>query len=1049
MNRHVSKKTIEQLCGKVSVRSGDALRRSNKVKFIEYLEDSCRAEVHSTEVFEVSIQDGPGGSFQTACSCPKLVSFKQECQHVAAVLLSIHEYQKNGTFPDRKRKPAEEPDYGYAAGLLTAFDDQPVLSTGEQHYFEKREVLQAAFTLKPVQIGTGDNRMALKMTVHGEAVERIGEFLKHIKQREAYPFSSFLFDTGRFCFARETDAVFAALAEHSRYDEGEELILQPEVWNQVLPLLKKAPLVSVEAGNRAYDGVLQSKDKLPLQFDLYEEDRGYRLRTDGLKQLVMLASFETVLADGVFYPLSTLDYARLAEIKRVTDSAGSKSVPIPPDQIRVYLQKVVPGLQKLGRVHVSDTLSKKMADTPLKARLYLDRLKQRLLAGLEFQYGSITFNPLDEKEVLALKRVIRDSEKEDIILKMMEESSFAKTDGGYFLQNELLEYEFLYHVLPKLEKLVQVHATTAIRTRIVREPAPPRIKVQAKKERTNWLEFKFELDDIPEKQIREVLLAIKEKKKYYRLKSGALLSLEKREYEEIRRFLEAAPVQEEDWDQILDVPMLEGMKLLDALEGSNPAELHASFHRMMDRILNPDENKYLVPDRLDPVLKEYQKKGFRWLKALAEMGVGGILADDMGLGKTLQSIAFICSILPEMQKNGRPVLVVCPSSLVYNWRNEFEKFAPELKVSVMSGSRADRLKLFDQDAQVLIASYTILRKDIHSFEKKLFHTVFFDEAQAFKNPVTQTARAVKKIKADHRFALTGTPVENSQEELWSIFHAVFPELFMGIKEYSKLTRKQIARRIRPFLLRRIKEDVLSELPEKMESIETADLLPEQKKLYGAFLAKLRHDALKHLDKDTFPNQRIRILAGITRLRQICCHPALFIDDYKGGSGKFALLLKILEEARLSGRRVLIFSQFTQMLDLIGRELAQNGVPFFYLDGQTPLEERVELCSRFNAGENSHFLISLKAGGTGLNLTGADTVIHYDSWWNPAVEEQAADRAHRMGQTSQVQVIKLISRGTIEEKMNELLNRKRLLIKELIDYKSDALLTREDLMHLLD
>jgi SNF2 family DNA or RNA helicase len=248
----------------------------------------------------------------------------------------------------------------------------------------------------------------------------------------------------------------------------------------------------------------------------------------------------------------------------------------------------------------------------------------------------------------------------------------------------------------------------------------------------------------------------------------------------------------------------------------------------------------------------------------------------------------------------------------------------------------------------------------------------------------------------------------------------------------------------------MKEEVLSELPEKIESLESVELLPEQKKLYAGYLAKLRHDTLKHLDKETIRKNRIRILAGLTRLRQICCHPGLFVDGYHGGSAKFQQLMQILEESRLSGRRVLIFSQFTKMLEMIGRELTGKGLPFFYLDGQTPTEERVKICERFNGGERDLFLISLKAGGTGLNLMGADTVILYDTWWNPAVEEQAADRAHRMGQQNPVQVIKLVARGTIEEKMNELQEKKRNLIEQVIDSdeKMNAMLTEEDIREIL-
>jgi SNF2 family DNA or RNA helicase len=462
--------------------------------------------------------------------------------------------------------------------------------------------------------------------------------------------------------------------------------------------------------------------------------------------------------------------------------------------------------------------------------------------------------------------------------------------------------------------------------------------------------------------------------------------------------------------------------------------------------------EFEVPASLDATLKDYQKHGFKWMKTLAYYGFGGILADDMGLGKTIQSIAFIVSVQSDVRKNNQPVLVVCPSSLTYNWLSEIRKFAPQLKAIVIDGTKAERTTLLKKqtDADVLLISYPLLRREISWFEKETFHTVFFDEAQAFKNPLTQTARAVKKLQADHRFALTGTPVENALEELWSIFHVVFPELFLGLKEFSKLSRKNIVRRIRPFLLRRLKEDVLLELPEKMESLESVELLPEQKKLYAAYLAKLRHDTFKNLDKDTIRKNRIKILAGLTRLRQICCHPGLFVDGYQGKSAKFEQLLQIIEESKLSGRRVLIFSQFTKMLELIGRALTARGLPFFYLDGQTPSEERVEICNRFNRGERDLFLISLKAGGTGLNLMSADTVILYDTWWNPAVEEQAADRAHRMGQQNVVQVIKLVARGTIEEKMNELQDKKRHLIEEIIDSDEKVLstLTEEDIREIL-
>ncbi|MEW8972357.1 MAG: DEAD/DEAH box helicase, partial [Mesobacillus sp.] len=598
--------------------------------------------------------------------------------------------------------------------------------------------------------------------------------------------------------------------------------------------------------------------------------------------------------------------------------------------------------------------------------------------------------------------------------------------------------------------LVQIYATTAVRNRIFREPVRPQIRVKVKKERTNWLEFKFEMDGIPEKQIRDILEALEEKRKFYRLRNGSLMSLETREWEEIQRFLNAGPIQDEDLEKGLNVPIVRGLQLIESFEDGPVLQLEESFRNFLEEISTPGKVNFAVPEKLESILREYQKQGYQWMKTLASYGFGGILADDMGLGKTLQSITYISSELSNVRERQQPILIVCPSSLVYNWLSEFMKFTPEIQAVIIDGNKAERSKLLKDvcGIDVVITSYMLLRKDVHLYEKINFHTVFFDEAQAFKNPLTQTAKAVMNIQANHRFALTGTPIENSTEELWSIFRVVFPELFQGLKEYSHLTSKTIARRIRPFLLRRVKEEVLQELPEKIESIDRVDLLPEQKKLYAAYLAKLRHQTLKQLDKNTIRKNRIRILAGLTRLRQICCHPALFVDGYKGSSAKFDQLKQIIEESRFAGRRVLIFSQFTKMLDLIGRELAYEGIPFFYLDGQTPPEERVETCEKFNTGERDFFLISLKAGGTGLNLTGADTVILYDLWWNPAVEEQAADRAHRMGQKNTVQVIKLIARGTIEEKMNELQDKKRNMIEEIIEEKSPASLTEEDIREIL-
>jgi len=1055
LNITLTQKKIKELCGTVSFKRGEAFYRANKVSFVDYGPDRCEAMVVGTEDFHVVIERDGNDDFGSKCSCPKLASFQKDCQHIAAVLLAIDDYQRKGTIPHGYEFSSTSDEADLATGVLNLFTDQSKRTSVHQLHFENRKVLEVEFICKPVMTGTGYYMIGVELLIGQTKVENLRSFLDAVKQGHS---SSLLYNPSLHCFQKEADTVIQHLIQIVQDDQNPSasmtlLLIPPSSWKQLQVLLTRAPLVKLEYDGHTFDGLTITDELPPLQFDFCEDGgKSYSLKVKGLSRMVVLDSYDSVLSAGKIIRMNTEDCRRLADLKQMLASSGTNQIFIPQGQIRHFFEKVMPGLKKLGHVQLSGALAREFMKTPLIAKLYLDRVKNRLLAGLEFHYENIVVNPLEDQGIIAGSRIIRDEEKENEILQLMEEGSFAKTDGGYFLHNEELEYEFLTHAVPKLQKLVQIYATTAVRNRIFRGNNPPALRVRLKKERTNWLEFKFELDGIPVQQIKEVLMALEEKRKYYRLRNGSLLSLETREFEEIQRFLNGISVENKKLENGFETSILQGLPLLDAIDDSQVLIAEDSFRKLLDNLRHPEGLQFEVPMSLTSILRDYQKRGYQWMKTLAHYGFGGILADDMGLGKTLQSITFILSELADIRERKQPALIVCPSSLSYNWLSELMKFAPEIEAVVVDGNQAERYRIREEamEMDVIITSYPLLRRDIKWYEKQTFHSVFFDEAQAFKNPVTQTARAVKRIKADYRFALTGTPVENSPEELWSIFHVVFPELFKGLKEFSNLTRKKIARRVRPFLLRRMKEDVASELPEKLEFVETAELFPEQKKLYAAYLAKLREDTLKHLDRDTIRKNRIKILAGLTRLRQICCHPALFVDGYKGRSTKLEMLLRIIEESKLSGRRVLIFSQFTKMLELIGRNLAMKGLPFFYLDGGTPSEERLEICNRFNEGERDFFLISLKAGGTGLNLTGADTVILYDIWWNPAVEEQAADRAHRIGQKNVVQVIKLITRGTIEEKISELQDKKKHLIDEIIksDERETSALTEEDILEIL-
>lgn len=1062
MSFTLNKSIIKEVCGETSYKRGEAYYKSNKVIINHYDKNKeiCEATVKGNEDFDVTVEKAKKGDVVAKCSCPSLSSFQTYCQHVAAVLIQINYNQQTGGMSSTSNRNDQ-----LTSGMFQLFADKPLRPKSKQHRFDTREILDVAFICTPVATRSGGALLGIQLKLAKVYfINHIREFLSKVEKRESFHCSNELtYTPDVHSFKQETDAIIQqlikmyhnekmyedALEVHAKQDES-MIFIPPASWKDMLSSLSKVEYVQLKQNEQLFQGLQVSKGLLPLHFEFTKGNNGgFTLHIDGLNRVRVMDMYNNALYDGKLYHLHIEDCMRLIELQKMMSRSNSNQFYIPESKMEHFVTKVVPGLMKLGTVHIDEVISDRVETPSLKAKLYLDRVKNRLLAGLEFHYGNVMINPLEEDGQPSVFN--RDEKKEKEILDIMSESAFAKTEGGYFMHNEEAEYNFLYHVVPTLKGLVDIYATTAIKLRISKGDVVPLIRVR-RKERIDWLSFRFDIKGIPEAEIKGVLAALEEKRKYYRLANGSFLSLESKEFNEINQFIKESDIRKEFLHgEEVNVPLIRSVKWMNGLHEGNVLSLDDSVQELVENIQNPKKLKFAVPNTLNAEMRKYQVYGFEWMKTLAYYRFGGILADDMGLGKTLQSIAFIDSVLPEIREKKLPILVVSPSSLVYNWFSELKKFAPHIRAVIADGNQAERRKILKDIAEfdVIITSYPLLRRDIRLYARP-FHTLFLDEAQAFKNPTTQTARAVKTIQAEYRFGLTGTPVENSLEELWSIFHVVFPELLPGRKEFGDLRREDIAKRVKPFVLRRLKGDVLNELPEKIEHLQSSELLPDQKSLYAAYLAKLREETLKHLDKDTLRKNKIRILAGLTRLRQICCHPALFVDDYKGSSAKFEQLLEILEECRSTGKRILIFSQFTKMLSIIGRELNRQAIPYFYLDGSTPAQERVELCDRFNEGEGDLFLISLKAGGTGLNLTGADTVILYDLWWNPAVEQQAADRAYRMGQKNTVQVIKLVAQGTIEEKMHELQESKKNLIAEVIEPGEEKLssITEEEIRDIL-
>ncbi|MDO7905590.1 DEAD/DEAH box helicase [Paenibacillus sp. JX-17] len=1096
MSFRLTRRVIKLLCGPAHFATGERYCLNRKISFQIYDAANGRfaAEVkfgrQMTDQIHVTLDQH--GDVQASCSCGLARTASGYCQHIAAVLLAVHDQENFGDEPVKAYAPSPLDAAPPAGEQARAFSSRSRTTQADavlelfsslkkpsisDHHLQLRQPLKVEFICQPysyredrwmfgIEIKAGPQRLYI--------VQNIREFLRAIETGKPYVFTrQFTYDPRLHNFTARDEAVLKQLIQSALNERlyretvtsrntaksagGERMLLiPPAAWERLLPELTDAPSSSFEHEGKFSQEVVLSYEPLPLRYEFSEsEAEGFQLHIEGLDAITVMTDYQIIIANAKLYRAAAEHCRRLSELQSVAGRSPRRSIPLTPEQMQPFMDKVVPELMKMGRVQISQSVSERMVHHPLQARLYLDRIKSRLLAGLEFQYGDLVLNPLEEnpRQHGEHRILVRDGQKEQQILQLMETASFGRTEAGYFMESEDAEFDFLYHTLPQLEKLMQVYATTAVKNRLYSSLAPPKVRINLDQRRNDWLEFSFQLDGIPEKEIKLVIQSLMEKRRYYRMANGALMPLETEDMQNIVHMMNELGIRKSELGNgTLHIPVVRGLHLLEEPLDGRAIEMEPAVEALLQELKQPALSAFPVPEQLQPILREYQVHGYQWMKTLARYKFGGILADDMGLGKTLQSITYLASVLDDIRASGQPALIVCPSSLVYNWQQELKKFTPHINAVVYDGGLTERRSAVRraEHRDVVITSYPLLRMDAEFFAEYHFHTVFLDEAQTFKNHTTQTAQAVRSIQGDQRFALTGTPVENALEELWSIFHVILPVLFPGRKAFSEMPRSQIAAMIRPFLLRRLKTDVLKDLPDKIETVQATELLPEQKKLYAAYLARLRHETLKHLDEEGFQKTRIKILAGLTRLRQLCCHPALFVEGYSGTSAKFEQLMELIEECRSAGKRMLIFSQFTGMLGIISRELGFKGIPHFYLDGSTPSAERVEMCDRFNQGEHELFLISLKAGGTGLNLTGADTVILYDLWWNPAVEQQAADRAHRMGQTNVVQVIRMITHGTVEDKMYELQQSKKNLIEEVIapGEESQSSLTEEEIRSIL-
>ncbi|MCD8104449.1 MAG: SNF2 helicase associated domain-containing protein [Lachnospiraceae bacterium] len=622
------------------------------------------------------------------------------------------------------------------------------------------------------------------------------------------------------------------------------------------------------------------------------------------------------------------------------------------------------------------------------------------------------------------------------------------------------------------------------------------------------LDLDITTQDVPQDELLDILNSYRVKKNYFRLKDGSYVNLDDQSLELLAEMMDSMHLKPKEFVKgKMHLPLYRTLYLNKMLEENDSvySDRDSRFREMVKGFKTVNDADYDVPESLSGIMRQYQKDGYKWLRTLETWQFGGILADDMGLGKTLQMIAVLLAAkerrgqrrsgdtgaapaeaagqsVPDITAGhsaapgetasgsaGDPdaaavSLVVAPASLVFNWGEEFARFAPLLRVLLVTGTQEERRRKIEsyREYDVLVTSYDLLKRDIDRYEDLAFEYEVIDEAQYIKNHTTAAAKAVKVIKSRYHFALTGTPIENRLSELWSIFDYLMPgflyaydvfrrELETPIVKYQdEQAMKRLQKMTGPFILRRLKEDVLKDLPDKLEEVRYVRLSGEQQKLYDAQVIHMR-ETIASQDAAEFNKSKLVILTELMRLRQICCDPSLCFDSYRGESAKADACMELIHSAIDGGHRMLLFSQFTSMLEILKGRLELDNIPYFTITGATPKQQRMQLVKEFNLGETPVFLISLKAGGVGLNLTGADMVIHYDPWWNVAAQNQATDRAHRIGQTKKVTVFKLIAKSSIEEKILKLQEDKSALADQVISGDTAALgsMTKDELLDLLD
>lgn len=1038
---------------------GEEYFKEDRVKEVKTNSDYTYFEgkVHNSTEHLTKIRFKEDGHIKTTvCDCADYKRNLGDCKHIMALFYFIREFERKTLLKEKREEELRNMIVDYSS---SEENDRLFLETEYNLEIEKDEdedIISGA----NLNFRIGESRLYL--------VRDMDLFFTH-KDKKELQFGKFFTYNPRIHYFKKEDAqvvefinlvyenALSYLTEdNKRALEEKNLFLKPLVLKEFLELVRGREL-NVTFNGEEYKEVKIIEGKLPLKMNIEDRDNSLVIKLESDKEIEFLTpDGKYIFIEGEIYKLSDEEKDKVIPIYKQIIFKGQGEVVIPNEYREGYISNVLRNVSPYIDLNFSKEVKKLIYEPDLDVEIYFDNSAGSITGKINFIYDDIEINPFSSNESTKLKKekiLLRDSKKEMEVLSILEEGYFRVIDGGIYLDEDDEIYNLVANIIPRLQEYSNVYYSDNFKDiKVNKSEIMSSLSIN---DDSDLLEFSFSLDGIDIDEIDSIFEAVRENKRYFRLKDGSFLPLKDEFFNNIKDIVEE--FQMEVGEDRISMPKYMSLYLDEYIDEDklNGLVIDNKFTQLIDDIKKSKDLNYEVPGVMKGILRGYQKRGFSWLKTMSRYGLGGILADDMGLGKTLQVIAFLLSEKEERGKH--PSLVVVPTSLVYNWESEIEKFTEgELSSIIINGSKEERLEQAENlmDYDVVITSYPLLRNDMDIYEKIKFRYCILDEAQNIKNSESLNAKSAKAIKAENNFALTGTPMENSISELWSIFDFLMPGYLLTKKKFIENYEKPIFKdkdeeslkilnkKIQPFILRRLKKDVLKELPDKIEQKVLVDMTKEQKEVYLYYIRSLREEIQEEIDKKGYSRSHIKILTALTRLRQICCDPSLFIDDYEGGSGKVDSLKVILEDSILSGHRILIFSQFTSMLDIIEEDLKKANIPHMYLNGSTPMEDRTDLVNDFNNGEGDIFLISLKAGGSGLNLVGADTVIHFDPWWNPAVEDQATDRAYRIGQENTVQVIKLITKGTIEEKIFDLQEHKKEMI-DMVIQEGETLISKLD------